>query len=152
MQAVTHQQFQTRPYYGDSWLIILAMLLVFVGLIMMTSASVEIGESLHRDPIYYFKRQLIFILLGLVGAIITFQIPLLWWQKGSYGLFIITLLLLSLVLVPGVGYTAGGGTRWINIGFMTLQVSEPSKILIVFFMAGLLSRQHELICNSLKGF
>ena len=152
MQAVTHQQFQTRPYYGDSWLIILAMLLVFVGLVMMTSASVEIGESLHRYPFYYFKRQLIFILLGLVGAIITFQIPLLWWQKGSYGLFIITLLLLSLVLVPGVGYTAGGGTRWINIGFMTLQVSEPSKILIVFFMADLLSRQHEFICNSLKGF
>ena len=81
MQAIMQQQHQSRPYYGDSWLIILAMLLVFVGLIMMTSASVEIGESLHRDPFYYFKRQLIFILLGLVGAIIIFQIPLLWWQK-----------------------------------------------------------------------
>ena len=153
MQAVMQQQsHQPRTYYGDSWLIIFAVLLVFIGLVMMTSASIEIGENLYNDPFYHFKRQLIFIFLGLVGAIITFQIPLLWWQKGSNGLFVITLLLLCLVLVPGVGHTAGGGTRWINLGFMTLQVSEPAKILLVFFMAGLLSRHHKYICGSLKGF
>jgi cell division protein FtsW len=152
MQAIMQQQHQTRPYYGDSWLIVLAMLLIFVGLVMMTSASVEIGENLHSDPFYYFKRQLVFIFLGLLGAVCVFNIPLRWWEQGSNFLLFITLLLLTLVLVPGIGYTAGGGTRWINLGFMTLQVSEPSKILIVFFMAGLLSKHHEYICSNLKGF
>ena len=152
MQAIMQKQHQTRPYHGDSWLIVLAMLLIFVGLIVMTSASVEIGENLYSDPFYHFKRQLVFIFLGLVGAVTVFNIPLRWWEQGSNFLLFITLLLLTLVLVPGIGYTAGGGTRWINLGFMTLQVSEPAKILIVFFMAGLLSKHHEYICSSLKGF
>lgn len=147
------QQTRQQPgNVGDQWLIILAMLLVCFGLIMMASASVEIGESLYSDPFFYLKRQLIFVIMGLIGAFIVFHIPLDWWERGSNALLVLALVLLCLVLVPGIGYTAGGGTRWINLGFMNLQASEPAKILIVFFMAGLLSRHHEFICGSLKGF
>lgn len=152
MQAVMQQHRQEQVYYGDQWLIILTMLLVCFGLIMMTSASVEIGESLYGDPFFHFKRQLIFIIMGLIGAGVVYNIPVAWWQRGSNLLFAAALVLMGLVLVPGIGYTAGGGTRWINLGFMNLQASEPAKILIVFFMAGLLSRHHEFICGSLKGF
>jgi len=152
MQAVMQQQRQQQPYYGDPWLIILTLLLIFFGLIMMTSASVEIGASLYGDPFYHFKKQLVFLFLGMIGAAILVNIPVYWWEKGSYFVFFLALLMLSLVLVPGVGHTAGGGTRWINLGFMTLQVSEPAKICIVFFLAGLLSQHHDFICGSLKGF
>jgi len=152
MQAIMQQQGQPGKYIGDQWLIILTLLLVFFGLVMMTSASVELGESLYRDPFFHMKRQVIFIIMGAIGALIVYHIPVEWWQRGSNAWYGAAMLLLGLVLVPGLGYTAGGGTRWINLGFMNLQASEPAKILIVFFMAGLLSRQHEYICSSLKGF
>ena len=152
MQAVKQKFVQVQAYYGDNLLIILTLLLLCFGLIMMTSASVEIGASLYDDPFYHFKKHLIFIFLGLVGAGIILSIPLYWWEKGGYALYFIALLMLTLVLIPGVGYTAGGATRWINLGFMTLQVSEPAKICLVFFMATLLSQQHDFICGSLKGF
>ena len=146
------QHGENRPCFGDSWLIVCTLLLLCFGLVMMTSASVEIGESLYGDPLYHFKKQLVFLAMGLVGATILLNIPLAWWERGSNALFALALLTLVLVLMPGVGHTAGGGTRWINLGFMTLQVSEPAKICIVFFMAGLLSRHHDFICGSLKGF
>lgn len=152
MQAVMQQDYTNRPYYGDSWLIMLTMLLVFFGLVMMTSASIEIGASLHNDPFYHLKKQVVFVFMGLIGAGIIVNIPARIWENGSNALYVLALVMLLLVLLPGVGHTAGGGTRWINLGFMTLQVSEPAKILLVFFMAGLLSRHHEYICGSLKGF
>jgi cell division protein FtsW len=152
MQAVMQHHHVNRPYFGDSWLIILTLLLLIFGLIMMTSASVEIGESLYGDPLYHFKKQIAFMIMGLVGATILLNIPLAWWERGSHALYALALLTLIMVLLPGIGHTAGGGTRWINLGFMTLQVSEPAKICIVFFMAGLLSRHHDYICGSLKGF
>ena len=152
MQAVMQHQTEPEAYFGDSWLIILALLLLCFGMVMMTSASVEIGETLYNDPLYHFKKQLVFFLLGLIGCAIIINIPVSLWERGSNVLYILALGLLCLVMVPGLGYTAGGGTRWINLGFMTLQVSEPSKIFIIFFMAGLLSRHHQFICGSLKGF
>ncbi|MGA0933878.1 MAG: putative lipid II flippase FtsW [Pseudohongiellaceae bacterium] len=152
MQAVMQQRFEDRPYYGDSWLIVLTLLLLFFGLIMMTSASIEIGENLYGDPFYHFKKQVVFIVMGLIGAAILLNIPMQWWERGSYVFYGLAILMLVSVLIPGIGHTAGGGTRWINLGFMTLQVSEPAKICIVFFMAGLLSRHHAFICGSLKGF
>ena len=152
MQAVMQQQRSGLTYYGDNWLITLSMLLVFYGLVMMTSASIEIGESLYGDPFYHLKKQLVFIFMGIIGMLIIVNIPVSVWEKGSNALFVVALTMLALVLIPGIGHTAGGGTRWINLGFMTLQVSEPAKIMIIFFMAGLLSRHHEFICNSLKGF
>jgi len=150
MQAVMQQQEQEAVM--DPWLIIFTMLLIFFGLVMMTSASVEIGASLYDDPFYHLKKQVVFIFLGMIGAAILVNIPVYWWERGSNLLLFLALLMLTLVLIPGVGHTAGGGTRWINLGFMTLQVSEPAKICIVFFMAGLLSRHHDVICSSLKGF
>jgi len=151
MQAVIQRQHANEPML-DPWLVIFTLLLVVFGLVMMTSASVEIGASLYDDPFYHLKKQVIFIFMGMIGAAILINIPVNWWERGSNLLFALALLMLTLVLVPGVGHTAGGGTRWINLGFMTLQVSEPAKICIVFFMAGLLSRHHGFICGSLKGF
>lgn len=152
MQAVMQQQVENRPYHGDSWLIVLTLLLVFFGLVMMTSASIEIGESIYNDPFYHFKKQLASIVIGMLGGTFVLNIPISWWERGSNALYVLALFMLVMVLVPGIGHTAGGGTRWINLGFMTLQVSEPAKVCMVFFMAGLLSRHHDFICGSLKGF
>ena len=60
-------QNPTRGYHGDAWLIIMALLLLTFGLVMMTSASIEIASRQYDDPFYHFKRQLVFLFIGMLA-------------------------------------------------------------------------------------
>lgn len=142
----------SRTYYGDAWLIVLALLLLTFGLVMMTSASVEIASRQYDDPFYHFKRQLVFLVMGLTAAAIVLNCPMRLWYRSSVALLLLAYLLLILVLVPGIGREVNGSTRWFRIGFMSLQASEPAKLFVVVFMAWFLSRHHDLVRNSAKGF
>ncbi|MEX2367762.1 MAG: putative lipid II flippase FtsW, partial [Pseudohongiellaceae bacterium] len=75
-----------------------------------------------------------------------------YWKHGAVLLFTAALMLLTLVLIPGVGTEVNGSTRWLNLGIMTIQASELAKLFIVVFMAWLLSEKREWICHSWKGF
>ncbi len=130
----------TRPYVGDPWLLVMAAVLIAFGLVMMTSASIEIASRDNGDALYYFKRQLVFLGLGLCCAFAVAQCPMRYWYKCSVALLMLAYLLLILVLVPGIGYEAGGGRRWFRLGFMGMQASEVAKLLIVVFMAWFLGR------------
>jgi cell division protein FtsW len=75
-----------RIYLGDTWLLIMAAILTTFGLIMMTSASVEIASSQYGDPFYHFKRQVVFLFLGLGFAGIVLTCPMRYWYKSSVAL------------------------------------------------------------------
>jgi cell division protein FtsW len=141
-----------RLYVGDTWLLVMVAILLAFGLVMMTSASIEIASRDNGDALYHFKRQLVFLFLGLCGAFVVAQCPMRYWYKCSVALLMLAYLMLILVLVPGIGYEAGGGRRWFRLGFMGLQASEPAKLFIVVFMAWFLGRHRDLVRNSWKGF
>jgi cell division protein FtsW len=141
-----------RPYFGDPWLLVMTAMLLAFGLVMMTSASIEIASRDYGDALYHFKRQLVFLVIGLCGAFAVVQCPMRYWYKCSVALLMLSYLLLILVLIPGVGHLAGGGRRWFRLGFMSLQASELAKLFIVVFMAWFLGRHRELVRNSWKGF
>ncbi len=141
-----------RPYLGDTWLLVMVAVLLAFGLVMMTSASIEIASREYGDALFHFKRQLLFLLLGLGCALAVTQCPMRYWYKCSVALLMLAYLLLILVLVPGIGREVNGSTRWFRLGLMSLQASEPAKLLIVVFMAWFLARHRELVCNSWKGF
>lgn len=145
-------QIPRRSYYGDAWLIIMALLLLTFGLVMMTSASVEIASRQYEDPFYHFKRQLVFLAMGLGAAGVTLYMPMKLWYRSSVALLLLAYLMLILVLVPGIGREVNGSTRWFRIGFMSLQASEPAKLFMLVFMAWFLSRYHDLVRNSFRGF
>jgi cell division protein FtsW len=142
----------SRSYYGDAWLIIMCALLVIFGLVMMTSASVEIASRQYDDAFYHFKRQLVFLCIGLGAAGVVLYIPLRLWYRSSVALLLFAYLLLILVLIPGIGREVNGSMRWFRLGFMSLQASEPAKLFVLVFMAWFLSRYHDLVRNSVKGF
>ncbi|MDC0598585.1 putative lipid II flippase FtsW [Gammaproteobacteria bacterium] len=142
----------TSAYYGDSYLLIISMLLIAFGLVMMTSASIEIAESQYGDAFYHLKRQIRFLFIGIVAAITVGMIPIKYWKQSSAILFLCALAFLIAVLMPGIGREVNGSTRWLNLGFMTIQASEPAKLLIVIFIAYVLSENREFICTSWKGF
>lgn len=148
MAAVMQHNDIKQHYYGDNWLLIISLLLIAFGLVMMTSASIEIAESQYGDAFYHLKRQSRFLLMGLVAAGVVVTTPVKYWKRNSILLMAVALALLILVLVPGVGREVNGSTRWLNLGFMTIQASELAKLLIVVFMAWYLSKYQEQIHSS----
>lgn len=143
----------TRQYYvGDVWLLVLVALLVCFGLLMMTSASIEIASRQYGDPLFHFKRQLAFLGMGLVAAGTIVLCPMRYWYKGSVALLILAYLLLFLVLLPGIGHEVNGSRRWFRFGFLSLQASEIAKLCFIVFLAWFLGRHRDLVRHSWKGF
>lgn len=152
MQTIGMPYRYSRRYYGDAWLLALAAVLVVFGLVAMTSASVEIASRTYGDAFYHFKRQVVFLAMGLVAAGVMAATPMRLWYRGSVFLLIVTYVMLVLVLIPGLGTEVNGSRRWFRLGFMSLQASEVAKLFVLVFLAWFLSRYHDLVRNSWKGF
>src|SRR5690554_6612817 len=110
-------------YFGDQWLVAASALLLATGLVMMSSASVEIAWNQYGDAFYFLKRQLRFLVLGLIAALVVLVTPMQWWRRGAWALFLAANGLLILVLIPGIGREVNGSARWLDLGFMTIQAS-----------------------------
>lgn len=147
-------QFAERRQYNrlpvDIVLIVCLFSLILIGIVMMTSASISFADKHYGDAFYYAERQFIYISLGLMIAFVTWKIPLSVWYTLRPVLLMIGLLLLAAVLLPGVGHTVNGSTRWMRLGGVNVQISEIVKILIIIFLAGYLSKQQALLNQSSK--
>lgn len=126
--------------------------LAAMGLIVVATASVGVAESATGDPLYYFNRQLLFMGTGLLVMAVLYRVPLAFWAGAGPVLLMIVLALLVLVLVPGVGKSVKGATRWLPLGVFNLQVSELAKPLVVVYVAGYLVRRGSEVRESMAGF
>ena len=136
----------------DFPLFLSAMILLAMGLVMVASSSISIAERELSDPLYYFWRQLSYSVVGLILAAIVFKIPLNYLQKTGPVLIVIGMILLLMVLIPGVGKEVNGSMRWLNLGIISLQVSEFVKLATVIYLAGYLVRHNEEVRTNLSGF
>ncbi len=125
--------------------------LAALGLVMVFSASVAQAERILEDATYYGRLQGFYLLLGFVGALIMWRVPLDFLEKVSPGLLLFGFLLLFLVLLPFIGKTVNGSSRWIQIGF-TIQPSEFFKLAIIVYLAGYFVRKGEQIHNDVMVF
>jgi len=136
----------------DPVLVTVCLALLSLGLVMVASASVGVADRNFSNPFYYFQRQLVFVLVGLMAAALVYRVRLVQWEKSGVALLGFALFLLVLVLIPGVGKTVNGSTRWISLGIFNLQVSEVVKLFLLIYVAGYLVRHGEEIRTSLRGF
>jgi len=136
----------------DLPLFLSALALLGLGLVMVASSSIAIAERQLAEPLYYFERQLTHALIGLVAAFTVFKVPLGFFQKTGPTLIIVSILLLILVLIPGLGREVNGSVRWLNLGIISLQVSEFVKLATVIYLAGYLVRHNEEVRTNLSGF
>ena len=114
------------------------LILLFTGLVMVYSSSIAIAEGgrfTGHQPAYYLVRHGIFLGIGMVAAAVAFQVPLSLWQKYSPYLFMIGVVLLTIVLIPGIGKDVNGARRWLPLGFANLQPSELMKLFAVLYAA-----------------
>ena len=135
----------------DYWLLVPALVLLAFGLVMVSSASMAIADKNTGDPFYFVIRHAIAILLGLGVAGLVAAIPMSRWESSGTLLYFVGLLLLILVLVPGLGKTVNGATRWIPVGPFSLQTSEMMKLFMVVYVAGYLVRRQSQV-TSIWGF
>ena len=143
---------QPRRFAFDPWLIGTIGALLLAGLIMVASASIGVSERETGNAFFYFQRQLIFVGLGLVAALLAIAIPTSVWEKHSIYLLGGAFVLLLLVLVPGLGHEVNGSRRWVRLSFMNFQVSELARVMLLTYIASYAVRRSDELCSSFKGF
>jgi cell division protein FtsW len=126
--------------------------LMILGLVMVASASVSLADRQFGQPFYYAVRQALYLGAGLGTAAIVLRVRLLYWEKGGMPLLVLGAALLIAVLIPGVGHQVNGSTRWLPLGLVNLQASEPVKLFVIVYLAGYLVRRGEEVRTTVKGF
>jgi len=145
-------KFRGDPLPYDPWLLGACAVIVGLGLVMVTSASITIGERLYNHhPFYFLTRQAAFLAVGLVAAFGVINLPLKVWEKLGPIMLGVGFLLLLLVITP-LGQHANGSARWLGVGGIRIQVSELVKLLVVIYLAGYLTRHAKEVRNSVRGF
>ena len=125
--------------------VILVMTIVFIGLMMVYSASNIWAGYKFNDSLYYIKRQALFAVIGIIAMFIFSKIDYHIYQKNANKILIFCFILMILVLIPGLGSVRGGSRSWFNLGIISLQPSELFKIAIIIYSASYISNHyHEL--------
>lgn len=122
----------------------LTLVWMFVGLVVMFSASYPVADAEFGDGWYYFKRQAVWMVFGLVAFNLITRSRLRYLIKTAHFMVLVVLVLILLTLIPGVGTTVNGATRWISIGPFPLQPSELIKPFLVLQAAYLFGQWRQL--------
>lgn len=136
----------------DGVLLFAALGLLSLGLVMVSSASIAMADKLGF-PFHFALRQAVFALAGLgFAAIVLWRADLEWVEKQRYLWLLLGLLILLLVLLPGVGHVVNGARRWIGVGPINMQASEPARLFLILYLASYLVAKREVVQHSFKGF
>ncbi len=134
----------------DRTLLWLTFGLAIVGFVMVTSASMPIGQRLAEDPFLFAKRDAIYLGLAFGLSLVTLRVPMAVWQKYSNVLLLLSVIMLLVVLV--VGSSVNGASRWISLGPLRIQPAEFSKLSLFCYLASYLVRKVDEVRSNFWGF
>jgi len=134
--------------YVDRGLLISVIMLLGLGLVIMMSASIAVAERTYGDIYHFLNRQLVFLAIGLVAGYLTYRIKTSFWHSFGAKLLPVVLLLLVIVLLPVIGKEVNGSHRWINLGPVSLQVSELTKLIMIMYLSGYMVRHGRELSQS----
>lgn len=126
-------------------LFIAIIVLALFGLMMIYSASSIWAEYKFNDSFYYFKRQLIFIVIGIFIMYVVSKIDYRIYYEKSNKILLICFILLILVLIPGIGSVRNGSRSWFGIGSLGIQPSEAAKLALIIFTSKYLSKNNKFV-------
>lgn len=136
---------EIKKMHFDAVLLFITVLLVGIGVTMVYSSSAVLSQERFNDSYYYLKRTILFASLGFAFMTAALKIPYRLYCRLAYPILFVSLILVFLVFVPGVGRTIGGATRWISLGFVSFQPSELAKVAMIIFLAYSLEKKEERI-------
>ncbi len=136
------RQFNVRKPINKT-LFVLILFFVFLGLVFVADVSAPQALNLFGDKFYFLKSQLIWAGIGLAAFFAASKVNYEFWEKIATPLFFLAVILLLVVLLPGLGFSALGARRWIPLGFFSIQPSELSKLALCIFLAKVSSKKKE---------
>lgn len=148
--ALDESAAEPRAGRPDWWLLAIVAALVFIGLMMVFSASGILALRSQADTYYFFKRQLLFAFIGGVALAISMSLPRRILHNLHYPALFISIALLVVCLSP-LGTAAKGARRWISLGPFSLQPMEFAKIALVLYLAYFMSTKQTIIKTFSKG-
>lgn len=135
-----------------AWVVLLLMLF---GMVMVYSASISLPDSpkyANYSTSHFLVRQALSILVSVLAGLVAFRVRIELWQRWAPYLFVATLALLILVLIPGVGKDVNGAKRWLSFRAFNLQPSELMKLFLVLYAADYTVRKQQFMHKLTKGF
>ena len=155
LRSLTRDVLDTGVHGFDAGLLWCVAILLMLGLVMVYSASIAVLE--RRNPAadastYYLVRHAISMSIAMGAAVMAFAVPVKHWQRAALPLFLLGIVMLVLVFVPGIGRRAGGADRWISLGFMSLQPTELMKLFVILYVADYATRKQEMMHQFRRGF
>ncbi|MDL2266492.1 putative lipid II flippase FtsW [Desulfovibrio sp. OttesenSCG-928-G15] len=134
----------------DWWLLAITLVLVTIGLMMVFSASGIVAERMQADTYYFFKRQLLFVLVGGIGMALAAVMPRGLLNNLHYPALLICMALLLVCLSP-LGVNVKGAHRWIGVGPIRIQPMEFTKIALVLYLSYFMSTKQDMVKTFSKG-
>ncbi len=136
-----------RRGISRSYVLLFAVIVVLnlIGSVMVLSASSVTALHKHGSSWYVFKKQLMWQGLGVVVLVLTLRIHYRYWRRLALPLLVVSVGMLFAVLIPGVGVTVNGSSRWLGAGGFSIQPAELAKLAVLLFAADLLARRAEWI-------
>lgn len=136
----------------DWSLLLLWLVLLSVGLVMVASASITFADHNYGDTWFFVKRHLVYLALALVAGAVVASVPTNLWQRYSGHLLFLSLALLVIVLIPGIGRRVNGAQRWLVLGPITVQASEIAKFAALVYFASFFERRQQELLRGWWGF
>ena len=145
-----------KAHQPDYILISLILSIVAFGLIIIANPSIVLSQEIFEESYYFLKHQGFSVLLGLIFFFIVQRINYKYWQRFAFPLLILSVILLSLVFIPGLGYGSGQAKRWIILGIFSFQPFELVRLTFILYLAALLGKkgrdERQIIKQSLIPF
>ena len=141
-----------RGYNVDAPSLAALIALMVLGAVMVSSASISLADRDMGEPLFFLLRQLGALAIGCIAAVIVMLIPTELWFRMNWLLLLGAMVLLVSVFLPGLGHTVNGSTRWLDLGGITLQPSEPARLCLTLYLASYVVRHQQDMGASLLGF
>lgn len=125
---------------SDRLLLVIVVAICVVGILMVYNSSVAIAIRDFGDQYHFAKEQIKWLVVGAIAMIVAARIDYHVWYKWSLPLLLVTIVLLLAVFIPGIGVSALGARRWINVGFTTFQPAEFAKLSLVIYLSAWFSK------------
>lgn len=141
---VQRKQSGNMAHLIDVPILSITLILLIIGVIAVFEASVIEAYHQFGDQLYFAKRQLQWALLGLICMAVVSHIPVKWFKQLAVPGFIVSLILLLLVLIPGFGVRVGGAKRWLDFGPIVFQPAEVTKVALILYFSALFEKNAKL--------
>lgn len=146
------KEIPSRFIAYDAGLLLPVLFLVGIGIVMVYSASSALAQKMVGTEYFFLKKQALFALLGIAVLLVCRYFPYRWYRPLTYPLLILAVAFLVAIHFSGIGYAAGGATRWLRFGAIAFQPAEFARLVLIIYLAYSMDRKQEQLKHFSIGF